>query len=311
MRFKADEIVSVLQSEIPATRRLDIREVGRVLEVGDGIARVYGLSNAMAGELVEFTAPAFADWSSTSKKTPSASSSSAIISRSRKAMKSAPSGTLLEVPGRRRRHRPRRRSARRSAGRQGADRLDQNPAARIHRPGHRRPPAGQSAAADRHQGHRRHDPDRPRPARADHRRPQDRQDRHRHRHDHQSEATKTSSASTSPSARRNRRSPASWKTLRAQRGDGLHDRRGRRRRRRRPAAVFAPYAGTRDGRILHVRAGPRYSVRLRRLVQAGRRLSPVCRCSFAVLRAARRIPATSSFAIRACSSGRRSWPNAG
>ena len=34
--------------------RLDIREVGRVLEVGDGIARVYGLSGVMAGEMVEF-----------------------------------------------------------------------------------------------------------------------------------------------------------------------------------------------------------------------------------------------------------------
>ena len=50
MRFKADEITSVLQSEIQAyEKKLDIREVGRVLEVGDGIARVYGLANAMAG----------------------------------------------------------------------------------------------------------------------------------------------------------------------------------------------------------------------------------------------------------------------
>src|SRR5215468_5142042 len=56
MRFKADEIVSVLQTEISQYRaKLDAREVGRVLEVGDGIARVYGLSGAMAGELVEFT----------------------------------------------------------------------------------------------------------------------------------------------------------------------------------------------------------------------------------------------------------------
>ncbi len=56
MRFKADEIVSVLQSEIQAYEtKLDIREVGRVLEVGDGIARVYGLRNAMNGEMVEFT----------------------------------------------------------------------------------------------------------------------------------------------------------------------------------------------------------------------------------------------------------------
>src|SRR5438309_9586369 len=55
MRFKADEIVSVLQTEIDQYRAaVDTREVGRVLEVGDGIARVYGLSNVMAGEMVEF-----------------------------------------------------------------------------------------------------------------------------------------------------------------------------------------------------------------------------------------------------------------
>src|SRR5271167_3791872 len=57
MRFKADEIVSVLQREIEQYKtQLETREVGRVLEVGDGIARVYGLSGVMAGELVEFTA---------------------------------------------------------------------------------------------------------------------------------------------------------------------------------------------------------------------------------------------------------------
>ncbi|HLN31884.1 MAG TPA: F0F1 ATP synthase subunit alpha [Gemmataceae bacterium] len=56
MRFKADEIVSVLQTEIDQYRsKLDAREVGRVLEVGDGIARVYGLSGVMSGEMVEFT----------------------------------------------------------------------------------------------------------------------------------------------------------------------------------------------------------------------------------------------------------------
>ena len=56
MRFKADEIVSVLVNEINQYEsKLDTREVGRVLEVGDGIARVYGLSGVMAGEMVEFT----------------------------------------------------------------------------------------------------------------------------------------------------------------------------------------------------------------------------------------------------------------
>ncbi len=55
MRFKADEIVSVLQAEIEQYRtQLDSREVGRVLEGGDGIARIYGLSGVMAGEMVDF-----------------------------------------------------------------------------------------------------------------------------------------------------------------------------------------------------------------------------------------------------------------
>ena len=43
-----------------------------------------------------------------------------------------------------------------------------------HRARRGRPAAGERAAADRHQGHRRDDSDRPRPARADHRRPPDR-----------------------------------------------------------------------------------------------------------------------------------------
>ena len=55
MKFNADEIASVLQQEIEQfDAKIDVREIGRVLEVGDGIARVYGLSGVMAGEMVEF-----------------------------------------------------------------------------------------------------------------------------------------------------------------------------------------------------------------------------------------------------------------
>jgi len=55
MKFKADEIASVIQQEIEQFRsQVDVREVGRVLEVGDGIARVYGLSGVMSGEMVQF-----------------------------------------------------------------------------------------------------------------------------------------------------------------------------------------------------------------------------------------------------------------
>ena len=60
MRFKADEIASVIQQEVEQFEsRIDVREVGRVIEVGDGIARVYGLSNVMSGEMVQFPGDVF------------------------------------------------------------------------------------------------------------------------------------------------------------------------------------------------------------------------------------------------------------
>src|SRR5580704_5060761 len=56
MRLQADEIVSVLVDQIGKYRdQIVSREVGRVLEVGDGIARIHGLAGVMAGEMVEFT----------------------------------------------------------------------------------------------------------------------------------------------------------------------------------------------------------------------------------------------------------------
>jgi F-type H+-transporting ATPase subunit alpha len=55
MKLKVDEISSVIAKEIEQYRaEVDVSEVGRVLEVGDGIARVYGLTNAMSGERLEF-----------------------------------------------------------------------------------------------------------------------------------------------------------------------------------------------------------------------------------------------------------------
>jgi F-type H+-transporting ATPase subunit alpha len=54
-KIKADEIISVLTRQITDfDRKVESREVGQVLEVGDGIARCYGLSAVMAGELVDF-----------------------------------------------------------------------------------------------------------------------------------------------------------------------------------------------------------------------------------------------------------------
>ena len=55
MKIRTDEIASVIRQEIEQFGAdLEVSEVGRVVEVGDGIARIYGLSKAMAGELLEF-----------------------------------------------------------------------------------------------------------------------------------------------------------------------------------------------------------------------------------------------------------------
>lgn len=59
MKFKVEEITSVIKQEIAQYKeQLDVSEVGRVVEVGDGIARIYGLDNAMAGELLQFASGA-------------------------------------------------------------------------------------------------------------------------------------------------------------------------------------------------------------------------------------------------------------
>jgi F-type H+/Na+-transporting ATPase subunit alpha len=56
MKFNTAEIAAVLQQEIEQFEsQVDVREIGTVIEVGDGIARVYGLSNVMANEMVEFS----------------------------------------------------------------------------------------------------------------------------------------------------------------------------------------------------------------------------------------------------------------
>jgi len=55
MEIRADEISRILKDEIREFgKKVEVAEVGTVLQVGDGIARVHGLTEAMAGELVEF-----------------------------------------------------------------------------------------------------------------------------------------------------------------------------------------------------------------------------------------------------------------
>ena len=191
-------------------------EVGRVIETGDGIARVEGLPSAMTNELLEFEDGTLglalnldvardrcrrARRRSAASRRASRSGGPARSSRCPSATASSAGSSTRWAT----------RSTARARSSPGAPRA--RAAGALGGPA----PAGQGAAADRHQGHRRHDRHRPRPAPADHRRPADRQDRGRPRHDHQPEGQlgvrrpqeRRSSASTSRSARRAPRSRAS------------------------------------------------------------------------------------------------------
>ena len=55
MRIKPEEVSKIIRDEIEGyNKSLDIANTGTILEIGDGIARIYGLSKAMSGELLKF-----------------------------------------------------------------------------------------------------------------------------------------------------------------------------------------------------------------------------------------------------------------
>src|SRR5687767_2506974 len=55
MQIKAEEISSIIKEKIKGfDKQVDVKETGSVIQVGDGIAKVYGLDGAMAGEMLEF-----------------------------------------------------------------------------------------------------------------------------------------------------------------------------------------------------------------------------------------------------------------
>jgi F-type H+-transporting ATPase subunit alpha len=55
MEVKAEEISRIIREQIEGyDRKIEVSETGTVISVGDGIARIYGLEKAMAGELLEF-----------------------------------------------------------------------------------------------------------------------------------------------------------------------------------------------------------------------------------------------------------------
>ena len=55
MAIRSDEIINIIKSAIDSfDAETESRNVGTVIEVGDGIAQVYGLSGALAQELLDF-----------------------------------------------------------------------------------------------------------------------------------------------------------------------------------------------------------------------------------------------------------------
>src|SRR5947209_8820316 len=55
-QIRADEITTILRQEIENyDRAIDVSEVGTIISVGDGIARIHGLDKVMSGELIEFS----------------------------------------------------------------------------------------------------------------------------------------------------------------------------------------------------------------------------------------------------------------
>ena len=252
MAIRSDEITSIIRSEIKAfDEGVDVSGVGTIVEVGDGIAQVYGLSGALAQELLDFAQrdhghglqPRGGD-----RRRPDPGRLH-LAQGGRPGQDHRPH---RRGAGRRRADRPGGEPARRAARRQGQDRDDQDPPDRAHRPRRHRAPAGRHAGADRHQGHRLDDPHRPRPARADHRRPPDRQDRDRDRHDHQPEGQE-------PHLHLRRHRPeavdggAGGGPARGVGRHGPHDRGLRRRQRSGPAPVPGPLRRRDDGRGVHGR----------------------------------------------------------
>ena len=124
MKLRPEEITSILKDRIKEFDvETDLSEVGTVLQVGDGIARIHGLENCVALERLELEhgvvgiafnleednvgAALFGDWEHVKEGEP--------VRRS---------GAGDERAGRGRPARPRRRPARRPARRAGADRVD-------------------------------------------------------------------------------------------------------------------------------------------------------------------------------------------
>ena len=178
MAIQAAEISAILKEQIKNFgQEAEVAEVGRVLSVGDGIARVHGLDNVQAGEMVEF--PGGIRGMTLNLEVDNVGvvifgsdrdiGEGDVVKRTkldrRRARRQGACSAASSTP-----------SATRSTARAPIETTERR-VADVKAPGHHPAQVGARADGHRPQGDRRAHPDRPRPARADHRRPPDRQDR--------------------------------------------------------------------------------------------------------------------------------------
>ena len=271
--IRPSEISEILKNEIKGFEgSISVRETGRVLSCGDGIARIYGLAERRARRAARISASDVRDGAEPRGR-----------QRRRRALR-RPAGhpgrrrgqahrQNRRSAGRRRPARPRRQRTRSAHRRQGPDQIDRDAPHRDQGARHHPAPAGQGAAADRHQGYRHDARHRPRTARADHRRPPDRQDRDRHRHDHQSERPGRALLLRGDRAEALDRRAGGREAHQLGR-DGVYHRRRRDRFGSRPAAVHRALQRMHDGRIFS-RQRQACAAGVRRFEQARAGLSPV------------------------------------
>ena len=158
MKLRPEEITSILRRRIEQFDvETDLAEVGTVLQVGDGIARIHGLENSVALEMLELEhgvvglafnleednvgAALFGEWEHVKEGEPvrrTGDVASVPVGEALLGRVVDPLGNPLD------------------GGPPHRD--DRAPAARVQGAGRRRPPAREGAAADRHQGDRLDDP---------------------------------------------------------------------------------------------------------------------------------------------------------
>jgi hypothetical protein len=168
MDIRAAEISAILKDQIKNFgQEAEVSEVGQVLSVGDGIARVYGLDNVQAGEMVEFE-----NGTRGMALNLETDNVGVVIFGADREIKEGQTVKRTRDRGRagwQGSARPRGRRARQSDRRQGSDPGRQAYARRRQGTGHHSAQVGQRADGNRPEVGRRSDPGRPWPARADHR----------------------------------------------------------------------------------------------------------------------------------------------